>query len=358
MLLVYTLNGILFYAHIVTANAEAYFLPFKTPNFITVFISWLNLDIGFDICFSVLSPVEDHNYKALIRLVFPAYVVILVIIVVVASEYSPRFAKIIGNGNPVAVLATMILLSYAKLLNAILASFSVFYWKPAYGSSNLDITVVGNINEMIEELNNTTKFKVLSYFWLVVNILVLLLCVIYITLVFSWQWLLRYQDKTLLKWVKYQKLHHFLEPYHAPYIGKYRYWTGLLLLVRAVFYVIALLKFSIDPRVNLIAVILIVGGLILLKGVIVNIVYKNFLLDVIETATYFNLIALSALTLYNLETERNQVNVVAGYTCTSIIFILLLGVIMFHVLCYTRLYKCSIVEKAFKWISFNNYVNR
>ena len=61
-----TLNGILFYAHIVAANAEAYFLPFKTPNFITVFISWLNLDIGFDICFSVLSPMEDHNYKALI----------------------------------------------------------------------------------------------------------------------------------------------------------------------------------------------------------------------------------------------------------------------------------------------------
>ena len=263
-----------------------------------------------------------------------------------ASEYSPKFAKIIGNGNPVAVLATMILLSYAKLLNAILASFSMFYWKPAYGSSNLDITVVGNINEMIEELNNTTNFKVLSYFWLVVNILALLLCVIYITLVFSWQWLLRYQDKTLLKWVKYQKLHHFLEPYHAPYIGKCRYWTGLLLLVRAVLYVIA----SIDPRANLIAVVLIVGGLILLKGVIVKKVYKNFLLDVIETATYFNLVALSALTLYNLEAERNQVNVVAGYTCTSII---LLGVIMLHVLRYTLLYKCSIVEKAFEWISFN-----
>ena len=34
-----------------------------------------------------------------------------------------------------------------------------------------------------------------------------------------------------------------------------------------------------------------------------------------------------------------------------IIFILLLGVIAFHVLYYTRLYKCSFVEKAFKWTS-------
>jgi hypothetical protein len=47
-----TLNGIFFYAHIVAANAETYSFPFKSPNFITVFISWLNFDIGFDICFT------------------------------------------------------------------------------------------------------------------------------------------------------------------------------------------------------------------------------------------------------------------------------------------------------------------
>ena len=34
-----------------------------------------------------------------------------------------------------------------------------------------------------------------------------------------------------------------------------------------------------------------------------------------------------------------------------IIFILLLGVIVFHVLRYTRLYKCVFVEKVFKWTS-------
>ena len=47
-----TLNGILFYANIVAVNADIYFLPSTTPNFVTVFISWLNLDIGFDVCFT------------------------------------------------------------------------------------------------------------------------------------------------------------------------------------------------------------------------------------------------------------------------------------------------------------------
>ena len=46
-----TLNGILFYANVVAANTDTYFLPFTAPDFVTVFISWLNLDIGFDTCF-------------------------------------------------------------------------------------------------------------------------------------------------------------------------------------------------------------------------------------------------------------------------------------------------------------------
>ena len=78
-------------------------------------------------------------------------------------------------------------------------------------------------------------------------------------------------------------------------------------------------------------------------------VYKNWPLDVMETAIYFNLVAFSALTWYNLDFGGNQVAL--AYTSVMIIFILLLGVIVFHILRYTRLYKCSFVEKAFNWIS-------
>ena len=78
-------------------------------------------------------------------------------------------------------------------------------------------------------------------------------------------------------------------------------------------------------------------------------VYKNWLLDVMETAIYFNLVAFSALTWYSLDFGGNQVAV--AYTSVMIIFILSLGVIIFHVLHYTRLSKCSFVKKAFKWTS-------
>ena len=347
-----TLNGIFFYAHIVTTNADIYFSPFKTPNFVTVFISWLNLDIGLDVCFIGSEFIEiAHVFLTLIRLAFPAYVIILVVIVIVASEYSPKLAKVIGKGNPVAVLATMILLSCAKLMNGIISSFSLLYLQPAYDSQNVDITMLGNIKTIIEEVSNTTEFKAVGYSWLLVNtcIIFILLSIIYTTLVFSWQWLLQYQDRVILKWVKYQKLLLFLEPYHAPYNGNYRYWTGLLLFARAFLYVAAVINTSLNPRVELMSVILIVGGLTLLKGVIAKRVYKNWLLNVMEAAIYFNLVAFSALIWYNLDFGGNQVAV--AYTSVMIIFILLLVVIIFHIFHYTRLYECSFVEKAFKWIS-------
>jgi hypothetical protein len=347
-----TLNGILFYANIVAANTETYFLPFTAPNFITVFISWLNLDIGFDVCFTseTSTILVDLNqiYKALLQLAFPVYVIFLVIIVIVASECSSKFAKIIGKGNPVAVLATMILISIAKFFNAIIVSLSLTYYKPAYGSRNVDVTRIPyNLGSLDAEEN--MDIKAATYSVMTISILLLLLGVIFAALVFSWQWLLRYQDKAIFKWVRYQKLRHFIEPYHAPYTAKYRYWTGLLLFVRILLYIISLLNFSLDPRIDLLATIFIIGGLILLKGVTGKRVYKNWPLDVMETAIYFNLVTFSALTWYNLDFGGNQVAV--AYTSVMIIFILLLGVIVFHVLRYTRLYKCSFVKKAFEWTS-------
>ena len=149
--------------------------------------------------------------------------------------------------------------------------------------------------------------------------------------------------------MRYQKLCHFIEPYHTPYTSKYRYWTGLLLFVRILIYLISIVNFSLDPRVNLMGTIFVIGGLILLKGMTAKTVYKNWPLDVMETAIYCNLVAFSALTWYNLDFGGDQVAL--AYMSVMIIFILLLGVIVFHVLRYTMLYKCSFVENAFKWTS-------
>lgn len=109
------INVVIFYANIIAASQNSYF-SFSESRFQTVFIAWLNLDI-----FDGL----DAYAKSWLQLAFHAYIISLVISVIVISEYSPRFAKLIGKGDPVATLATLIvLLSYTKILSTVISLYS------------------------------------------------------------------------------------------------------------------------------------------------------------------------------------------------------------------------------------------
>ena len=104
-----TLNGIIFYAHVVAANSKILF-PFSAPNYATVIVAWLNMEFGIDACFF---EEMDAYWKLWLQLSFPSYVIFLVVMVITVSEHSMSFAHLIGKKNPVAVLTTLILLSYA-----------------------------------------------------------------------------------------------------------------------------------------------------------------------------------------------------------------------------------------------------
>ena len=196
------LNGIIFYANIINANSST-FLPFNKRNFITIFIAWLNLELGIDTC---LFEGMDTYWKTLLQLAFPSYVIILVIMVILISEHSTRFARLVGRKNPVATLATLILFSYARFLYSIITILSFSVLKYPGGSFEVVWLSDGTVNYL--------KGKHIFLFFIAV--LVLLFGAAYTTLLFSWQWLVYYQNKTIFKWVRYHKFYLFLEPYHAP----------------------------------------------------------------------------------------------------------------------------------------------
>ena len=127
---------------------DTYFFPFQSPNSISVLISWLNLEIGIDVC--VHKRMLSGN-KAFSQLIFPVYIIILAIIMIVVIECSPKFARIIGKRNPVAVLATMILLSYTKFINCTLGLIFIAYFGPAYGSSNGNILFINRSNWAVKQ---------------------------------------------------------------------------------------------------------------------------------------------------------------------------------------------------------------
>jgi hypothetical protein len=64
-----TLNGVIFYANVFSAN-RGLFMPYQHTNFHSVFIAWLNLDLGFDNCF--MKGVDTY-IKAWLQFAFPIY---------------------------------------------------------------------------------------------------------------------------------------------------------------------------------------------------------------------------------------------------------------------------------------------
>ena len=114
------LSGLAFYANIVGVN-RTIFLPVKSTDAFSVFIAWLNLDFGIETCF--YNGMDAYS-KTWLQFVFPVYIWLLVGLIILVSHFSHRFANLLGN-NPVSVLATLILLSYTKILRTLITVFYI-----------------------------------------------------------------------------------------------------------------------------------------------------------------------------------------------------------------------------------------
>ena len=139
-----SVDGSCFYqcVDIIGANMSVFFPITLSTNVLAprVFIAWLNLDLGIEVCFY---NGLDTYAKTWLQQVFPVYVWIIVTVIIISSHYSTWAAKLCGK-NSVQVLATLFLLSYAKLLRIIIAAFSFTELK-TYHSENVNSFSVENV---------------------------------------------------------------------------------------------------------------------------------------------------------------------------------------------------------------------
>ena len=101
-----TVNGLIFYANIIQANRASFFPNIQ--SFLSIFNAWLNLDFGIETCF--YNGLDEYT-KTWLQFVFPLYIWLIVILLIVWSHYTSTGTKLVGN-NAVFVLATLFLLSY------------------------------------------------------------------------------------------------------------------------------------------------------------------------------------------------------------------------------------------------------
>ena len=303
-----SLNALIFYANIMLANMSV-LMPAHGPTFYTVFIAWMNLDLGLDICFI---HEMDMYAKTWIQLAFPIYVISLLFIVIIACEISTKFANLIGRKNPVATLATLILLSYTKLLQSIIAVLSFAHLRYP---DHIEVVWLADAN--IRYLHG----KHIPLF--ITAVVIILLGMSYTLLLLSWQWLVKFSNWKLLMWVKNTKLTSFMDAYNAPYHPRFRYWTGLLLLVRVTLYLVSALNPSKEPKVNFAAIMVVICSLLALSTFQV---YKKCILNILEVATYYNIIIVSII---QLVAYKN--NSAVSYISASVSFTILLCIITYHI---------------------------
>ena len=122
----------------------------------------------------------------------------------------------------------------------------------------------------------------------------------------------------------------FIEPNHAPYDFKHRYWAGLLLLVRAIVYTISTADVSISDRtLTLLAIGIIIHLLTIL--LCISKPYKSKLVMALEMICYANIVCLCFATFYASNRPGKGQDMIA-YISGTVSLVLFLVILVYHII--------------------------
>ena len=324
-----TINGLLFFANIVRENQVNFFPPRAAKDFLSVFIAWLNLDLGISTC--LYDGLDAYAFTWL-QFSFPIFIWLLAFGIIVASRHFAFMSKLCGR-NIVHVLATLFLLSYTKIQRTIAAGLSFTIVDMSNGTNLFVWLSDGNVRYL--------EGKHIPL--LLARVLILLALFIPYTLSITFgPWMQSNTQYKVFCWVL--KLKPFFDAYFGPFKDNHRYWTGILLVSRLVLSLISSVNVLGDDNVNILAtVILIIFLLVLLwqsGGV-----YKVWIVSVLDSFILINLGVLSLFTLYN---KFTQVSDSAQYVtiCVSVgsVFAMFCLILLYH--CLKRLGILAAISKC------------
>ena len=310
-----TINGLILYANLVKICWSLFFPPEKVEvNLLTIFIAWMNLDLGISTCF--YNGLDSYSYMWF-QFVFPFYLWILTGAIIIASKFSTRVMKLLGS-NPVAVLATVILMSFTKLL---LTSQGVL--------SYITITYSNGNTENRWKLDPNIHYFEGKHFPLAVfAICVITFLLAPYILLLSFGYLLQaYSGKRGFQW--FNKIKPILDAYYAPYSKNARFWTGFLLIVRTCFCIGSIITSNSESNIMLIVIPLLLSFTALIAWLKIA-VYEKLYINVLEASFILNIIIILASATYHIIQMKNN-PLIMTYISTGIAFAEFLGIVLFHV---------------------------
>ncbi len=313
--------SILFYANVLHVYSRIQFREFKNElQFFSVFIAWLNLDLGIGTCF--FNGMDAYT-KAWLQFAFPVYLWILIGVLFILTKVYPPISKFFGGNCVPSLSVTIIILSYSKIAQNIKTALS-FTWK----NDTLNQIPVWYEDDTVKYLG--PKHSALF----AMAILVALLYILPVTLIGLFAPCLQaHSHRKALKWIK--KLKPFLDAYQAPYNKKFQHWTGLMLVIRVGIYLLLATNRLQDASMAYFLIVTIVGPISIFVTVKKNkTVYRRQFPNCLEAISLLNLTLLNLLSWFlttTIYTRAIALKQYITYVSISITMLLLLLVILYQV---------------------------
>ena len=311
-----TLNGIIFYAQMANCgitdllSLKLYQDPYS--KFCRIFLSTLNLNLGFPLCFY---DGMTELWKAGLSLLFPLYLLTIVVVLIILSRFSLRLSNRIAHSS-VQILVTVVHLSFSKLLLAIIdvftsakiyydstASYKVWYW------------------------DGSVKYGVGSHL-----ILMIITLLVVIPLLLPYVFLLLFARPIRRTRVN-KYVRPLLEAIHAPYKEGKEYWFVAQLLFMVVMYIIYA---SLRGR-NILKIYVITSPLwvllLLLHAYFKP--FKNKIIYFLDCWLILNVILISTTTWFFFIEFKYQAIAVFVSVMVFIVFLTFLAILLYHILLVT-----------------------
>lgn len=333
-----TINGLIFYANLISINKTDYFGG-ASHSFFSVFIDWLNLDFGIETCY--YNGLSTYQWMWL-QYAFPFYMWSLVIIIIAITHKCSRVMKALGR-NLIPVLSTLFLFSYTKLLKTTTLSLSSATVYTSVDENEPTAHLVWLLNGNIHYLQG----KHIPLFAIGILILLFLFLPYTILLLFG-QCLRMLPRRRGLMWVNSNTMISILDSYHAPYRKRHRFWTGLLLVIRCVVFTMTIYRGRYNIQINLIATLLAVLFILMYKWII-GPVYNKTVNNKLEDFFLLVLLISTTLTLHyrNNHTAKNII-MKLSVGVTLIVFTLILS---YHLLLQVKTKGLAFFQRFCDFIS-------
>ena len=324
------INGLVVYASIVW-TIRSLILVQDEFKYYSLILAWINIDFGIEACFA---KGLDAYWKTWLQFVFPFYTAGLFL---VGLKFSSKLSKLFGD-RAVPTLATLLFLSYSKLLRTIIAALgltTIEEYSPDPSINSRTVTVWS--------LDGNVTYGDGKHIPLILAAVacLLLLWLPYTLILLLMQWIRKTSNSRLSRWItRYKPV---FDAYYAPLNDKHHYWFGLLLLAMGVILLLISLVASLDTLTAMITwYIILTVTTLLLFYMNYKQVYRVRSVLVTESLFLMNIILLTSGLLSNI-------GYVMYYVSVSFAYIELFWIIIWSIF-WTFYPKCKKYKKSRKSI--------